>query len=215
MPAGKHDLLVVAAACAIALAAGPATEPDQSDLDYLLSQSKNAATQPADAAPATQPASPFGSAQADEARAGTMLLSNGEKIYGLIAHTARKPVRIWVAEQSEFKDVPFALIRSFEAKVIWERDEQEWHFKESGSDIKEYSGKTYPARMTEYVVTLEDGTSITGGVVEPLYLSTRDGPVTFALHKRDKGEVGQSLDQVVYVKRVDFTDGSATTQPAK
>jgi hypothetical protein len=216
MPVGKYPLAFAALTIWL-LAAGPATQPSQSDLDFLLSQPNAAATQPAggDAGATTRPASPFDSQATDGAREGTMLMSNGEKIHGLIAHTQRKPVRIWVAEEGEYKDVAFASIRSIQAKVVWERDEKEWHFKESGSDVKEYSGKTYPARATEYVVTLDDGTAIAGGVVEPLYLLTSDGPVTFALHKRDKGEVGQTLDQLVYVKQVDFAEGSAATQPAK
>ena len=139
-----------------------------------------------------------------------MVLSNGEKIHGLIAHTARKPVRIWVEEEKEYKDVPFALVQSIDAKVVWERQEKEWHFKESGSDIKEYSGKEYPAREMQYQVTLKSGKTITGGVVEPLYLIMPDGNVTYVLHKRDKGELGQSLDELVYVKHVEFDDSAAT-----
>jgi hypothetical protein len=216
MPVGRYQL-AYAGLTVWLLGAGPATQPAQSDLDFLLSQSNAAATQPVDngAGPTTRPISPFDAQATDGAREGTMLLSDGKKIHGLIAHTQRKPVRIWVAEQGEYTDVPFSSIRSIQAKVVWERDEKEWHFKESGSDVKEYSGKTYPARATDYVVTLDDGTSIAGGVVEPLYLLTSDGPVTFALHKRDKGEVGQSLDQLVYVKRVDFADANAATQPAR
>jgi hypothetical protein len=216
MPAGKYPLACAALTIWL-LGAGPATQPGQSDLDFLLSQSKAAATQPADGdvGPTTHPVSPFNSDLTDGAREGTILLSDGKKIHGLIAHTQRKPVRIWIAEASEYKDVPFASIRSIQAKVVWERDEKEWHFKESGSDVKEYSGKTYPARATEYVVTLDDGTTVSGGVVEPLYLLSGDGPVTFALHKRDKGETGQTLDQLVYVKQVDFAGGSPATQPAK
>jgi hypothetical protein len=88
--------------------------------------------------------------------------------------------------------------------VLWERDEKEWHFKESGSDIKEFNGKTYPNRETQYTFTLLNGQTLSGGVVEPLYLQTPDGPVLFALHKRDKGEVGQTLKQLVYVKSAEF-----------
>jgi predicted secreted acid phosphatase len=142
-----------------------------------------------------------------------MLLSNGEKIYGMMSHTQRKPVRIWVEEQKQYKDIPFALIRSIDAQVIWERQEKEWHFKESGSDIKEYSGKEYPARDTQYQITLKNRKVITGAVDEPIYLATKDGNVTFILHKRDKGELGQTLDELVYVKHVEFDDAVPATQP--
>jgi len=209
-------LLAATTAAAATQADNSTTQPAQSDLDFLLSQSRGApATQPGNQAdaPASQPASPFDSTRPEGARQGMMLLSNGEKIHGLLAHTARKPMRIWVEEQKAYRDVPFALVQSIDAQVVWERQEKEWHFKESGSDIKEYSGKTYPARDTEYQITLKNGKTITGAVVEPLYLVMRDGSVTYALHKRDKGDLGQSLDELVYVKHVEFDDAPATTQP--
>jgi hypothetical protein len=189
----------------------PSTQPAQSDLDFLLSKSSDIATQPA-ASPATNPSSPLQLAVADGARQGTMILSSGEKITGGFAHTLRKPLRIWVEADKEFKDVPFASVQSIDAKVMWERLEAEWNFKESGSDVKVYSGKSYPAREMQYQITLKNGKTITGGVVEPLYLITPEGSVTYALHKRDKGELGQSLDQLVYVKHAEFED-APTTQP--
>jgi hypothetical protein len=190
----------------------PATQPSQSDLDFLLSKSSDVATQPTDV-PTTEPSSPLQSAVNADARQGTILLSNGEKITGKIAHTQRKPFRIWVEADKEFKDVPFASIQSIDAIVIWEKLEAEWNFKESGSDIKVYSGKTYPARETQYQFTLKKGKTLTGGVVEPLYVATPDGSVTYALHKRDKGDLGQTLDQLTYVKHVEFTDDPPATQP--
>ena len=59
------------------------------------------------------------------------------------------------------------MIRSIDAQVIWEREEKEWHFKESGSDIKEFTGKSYPCRETSYTLTLVNGQTLTGGIVEP------------------------------------------------
>jgi hypothetical protein len=71
--------------------------------------------------------------------------------------------------------------------------------------VKVYSGRTYPARETAYTFTLTDGTVITGGSVAPLYVTTDDGKTrTLVLHKRDKGDVGQTLKQLVYVARVEL-----------
>src|SRR5690606_20539020 len=130
-----------------------------------------AATRPATApAAATRPAtSPFGEAPArnPEARRGVIVLSNGERVKGMISTTREKPLRIWDPKAREYRDVAWAMVRSLEARVLWERDEREWRFKESGSDVKVYTGRTYPARETEYAVTLTDGSVITGGVVAP------------------------------------------------
>jgi len=206
--------MIVCVVAAIVRAENATTQPAQSDLDFLLSKSPVIATQPT-TAPATEPASPLHSGATADARLGTIVLSDGNKLHGKIAHTQRKPIRIWVEADKEYKDLQFAAIRMIDAKVVWERIEKEWNFKESGSDVKVYSGKTYPAREMQYEITLNNGKTITGGVSEPLYLLTPDGSVTYVLHKRDKGELGQSLDELVYVKHVEFGEETSATQPRK
>ncbi len=134
-----------------------------------------------------------------------MLLSDGTTIKGKIATTTDKPIRIWVEKEKDYEDVPFDQIASAQGKVLWERDEKEWNFKETGSDIKVYSGRTYPARQMQYAFTLTDGTIIEGDVVAPLYFTASDGKTkTYVLYKRDKGEIGQGLKDRVYVKSVTF-----------
>lgn len=179
----------------------PATAPSGSDttLDWLMKQSP-AATQPA----TSQPVSPF-KKESDGSRTGVIVMNDGQIIHGQIATTPEKPVRVWVETEKDYEDIPFALIQSIQAKVIWERDEKEWHFKASGSDLKEYSGKTYPARETEYTFTLTNGQTIAGPVVCPLYVTTDQGAKTYVLYKRDKGLTGQSLKDLKYVKSVNFS----------
>ncbi|HWE93509.1 MAG TPA: hypothetical protein VG269_05990 [Tepidisphaeraceae bacterium] len=192
----------------VAFAAGPtapATKPAaDADVDWILGQGKAAAPSKPDAGPASRPSSPFAGKKDDNVRFGTITLSNGEKISGKLAHTADKPFRVWVESEGEYHDIPYKLIQSVEAKVLSEHDEKEWHFKESGSDVKEFTGKSYPVRETQYTLTLLNGQTLTGGIVEPLYLETREGQSTFSLLKRDKGAVGQDMKKLVYVKRVDF-----------
>ncbi len=126
--------------------AGQTTQPAPKDdtIDWLMSK---ATTAPAVTTPTSKPASPFGvRPRHPEARMGTIILSNKERIHAELSTTREKPIRVWDEQAKEYHDVPFALIKSLEAQILWERDEKEWHFKESGSDVKEYSGKTYPAR---------------------------------------------------------------------
>jgi hypothetical protein len=184
--------------CAWAYGAGDDT------VDWLLS--KHATTAPATrpGQPTTSATSPFTPDPQRPVRRATLLLSDGEKIRAAIATTRDKPIRVWIEQDKEYRDVPFDLIQSMQASVLWERDEKEWAFKESGSDIKVYSGKTYPARELQYTLTLLNGQTITGGVVAPIYVPTREGDKVYVLHKRQKGEVGQTLGQLVYVKSVQF-----------
>jgi len=185
-----------------ATAAGPATRDAADD---ILGLSTPATPRPAAAEPATRPSVFKPPADDGETRPGTVTLSDGTVVSGKIATTAERPIRIWVAQEKQYEDVALSQVASAEAQVTWERDEPEWNFKDSGSDIKVYSGKTYPARETTYKVTLTDGTVLTGGVVAPLYVTADDGKSrTLVLHKRDKGPVGQTLAKLVYVKRVEL-----------
>jgi hypothetical protein len=195
-------------------------------VDWLLSQSAAPAATSANlpgsaspAAPSTDPASPLTDAGAasqpsmplqsrsadhEDARTGTLTLSDGAKITGAMTTTPDQPVRIFDPAKGIYRDIPFDLIKSMEAQVDWERDEKVWDFAENGSDIKVYSGKTYPARETSYLVTLINGQTITGAVACPLYVQLPAGQRLFVLHKRDKGDVGQTLTDLVYVKSVEL-----------
>lgn len=179
-----------------------AAEPKPADdFDWLLNQATTApATRPS--APATRPAG-FAPRKNPEARQGKIHLSSGKVVAGPLATTREKPLRVWDDKDKEYRDIPLALIQSMEAKILWEREEKEWHFKETGSDLKEYSGKTYPARELQYVVKLINGQTLTGGIVAPLYLGDQD-PQLYVLNKRQKGELGQRLKDLVYIKRVEL-----------
>jgi hypothetical protein len=201
------------------ISAPPATKPADPSMDSILGLSKKPAAdaKPDSAAAAPQPGKTPLKDQAadDQSRAGEITFSDGTMVKGKIATTADKPVRIWVEKEKNYEDVPFDQIDKAEAEVLWERDEKEWNFKETGSDIKVYSGRTYPARQTQYTFTLTDGTVIKGDVVAPLYVTTEDGKTkTYVLYKRDKGEIGQTLKDRPYVKSVSFGKEAATTKPA-
>ena len=200
----NRPALILTLFAAAAAAAGPATHPaTQPDATAdILGLSTPATAKPPAAAP---PTSPVFKPPADdgETRDGTVTLSDGTTVTGRIATTAEKPVRLWVESEKQYEDVALSQITTVESKLVWERDEPEWNFKASGSDVKVYSGKTYPARQTQYTLTLTDGTTLTGDTAAPLYVTTPDGKQrTLVLHKRDKGAVGATLKQLVYVTKV-------------
>lgn len=192
-------IFVLACGC---VAAEPATRPTGDEMiDWLAGQ---ATTSPA-TAPATQPAtSPFTSRQNPDARRGTITLSSGERITGEISTTPEKPLRLWDEAAKMYRDLPLAGVASMKAEIVWERDEAEWHFIESGSDVKEFTGKTYPARETRYAVTMQDGRAFVGGIVAPIYVTTDAGSWNFVLHKRDKGEPGQKLAELIYIAKIEM-----------
>ncbi len=219
----RAHLLLIACATPLLWAAGPVTRPTteavtrpvDDTVDWLMQQATPAASGVIDK-PISKPAPPFEKESEKEVfgiRHGIIVTSDGEKMTGQLSTTLDKPLRIWDEKEAQYHDVAFSRVQSIESKVLWERDEKEWHFRASGSDIKEYSGKTYPARELEYTVALSNGRQYVGGISSPIYLDTPSGVKTFILHKRDKGEVGQALKDLVYVKRVEL--GDATSQPTR
>ncbi len=197
-----------ATAPAIAPTTAPATAPSDAPagaadatMDWLFDQSAPA-SKPA-AALATAPTTQLAEAQPGW-RDAVLTLSDGTILRGRVASTAGKPLRLWDESIKDYHDVPLALIKKIAARVLWERMEDQWHFTDSGSDRKEYSGKQYPARMTEYIVTLQNGQKIQGQIVAPLYFENDALQKTFALHKRDKGALGQTLERLIYVRAVEF-----------
>ncbi len=204
----KYKFIALMAAAVFAsqtVADPPATQPADPAMDFFLNNAKPA-TQPTAEVPATQPG---GDALVNQnapidARPATIMLSDGKTLKGNAATTTDKPIRVWDETIKDYRDIPFGLIASAKANVLWERDEKEWQFKESGSDVKVYSGKTYPARETQYTFTLANGDKITGDVAAPIYMDTGKATRTFVLHKRDKGEPGQTLKDLLYVKQIEF-----------
>jgi hypothetical protein len=181
-----------------------ATQPADPTLDWLLEQASagsSATTQPT-SAPTTQPASPFQDRPQAGERAGTVELSDGRVLKGVVRTTPGKPIRVWSEARKEYLDLSIDSIAKLEAVVLWERDEPEWRFKESGHDEKVYTGKTYPARETAYKVTLTTGDVVEGGIVAPLYVKADGKTTQHVLNKRSKGEVGKTLAELVYVRAV-------------
>jgi hypothetical protein len=188
-------------------AAEPATQPADPTMNWLLSTATTAPTTQSDDDLTTRPSVLVSPDSAlEKSRPGELTLSDGTIIKGRLSTTLRQPLHIWIEEQKKFIDVPFAQVKSIEAIVIWERQEKQWDFAESGRDTKIYSGKTYPNRQTNYAVTLTDGTTVSGAVAAPIYLDDDAGRHIYILHKRDKGELGQALSDLVYVKTVQLSD---------
>jgi hypothetical protein len=194
------------------IAADPATAPtttgSSSDMlmDWLTSRGPTTvptgapATKPA----TTQAANPFLAELSKEGANGVITLSDGRRISGYITTTAEQPLRVWDEPNKQNHDLPLMTILTLKAKVVSEGEEAEWNFEKGGSDVKIYTGKSYPTRETQYEVTLTNGQSVTGAIAAPLYIKTAKGNELFILHTKDKGKVGQTVDELVYVKSVEF-----------
>jgi hypothetical protein len=164
---------------------------------------------------------PFGPAPAeresrrDDAVPGCIELSDGSIHAGLIYLTRDKRLKIYDEKIERQREIPLRVVKQIDCKVKKEWMEREWKYKETTSDEKMYTGRSYPAREYLHTITLRDGRTIAGPLAEIVYLQPRQDDSKqagehrsepkvekFLLQKRSKGEMGQELKSLVYVKRI-------------
>lgn len=161
---------------------------------------------------------PFGASthQPQDAIFGYAELSDGTVLVGKIYLTRDKRLKIYDDQLQRQREVPLRAIRQIESTVKKEWMEKEWRFKEAALDEKVYTGRQYPSREYVHSITLQDGRTITGPLSEIVYVEpiadspgARPGQAAarrLLLSKRDKGEVGQSLQSLTYVRLIKLGD---------
>ena len=161
---------------------------------------------------------PFGqspSSEREDALPGYVELSNGEIHNGMIYLTRDKRLQIYDEKLERQREIPLRVVKKVECTIKKEWVEKEWRFRENANDEKVYTGRSYPTRIYLHTITLKNGRTITGSLsaivyVQPLQDSSaesgeRRGPVEperFLLNKRNKGEMGETLKSLIYVKRI-------------
>ena len=164
--------------------------------------------------PATQPAAsaeqsgvdPFRPAtgfRRNDAVPGVLQLSDGRLVAGGIYTTREKPLLLFVEAEKRWRRIPLLTVLSISAVVVEEKIVLRWRWKAMGEPERVYTGKKYPTRRLKWTFHLIDDTTLTGTIKgQPLWMESegrRRGP--FILHERSKGKDGQSLKDLVYVKR--------------
>ncbi len=174
--------------------AQPATSPAQPAQSQGAARENTPATQPL--APATQPAA------REDALPGALELSDGKIIGGYLYTTEGKDWELYVEQDKVIRRIPFLAVLSIAAKVEEEKMELEWRWKEMGTPEKVYTGRSYPTRRTTWIFKLIDGATVTGTIKgQPLWIDSGGktlGPLV--LGERSKGEMGQKLGDLIYVK---------------
>ncbi len=140
-------------------------------------------------------------AEPDPDRA-VVTLSDGGRHEGTLAFTGgRKPSFFDVAKQKRFELDPAEIVR-VAVSVEEEKLQQGWMFLEESRHDKVKLPYTYPLRKLLTAVTLASGETLEGHVTAVFYLETESDERRFFLMTDQKGEKGQSLEDLVYVKEV-------------
>jgi hypothetical protein len=129
-------------------------------------------------------------------------MSNGERAEGALAFTGgRKPSFFDVAKQKRFDLDPAEIVR-VSVSVEEEKLAQGWMFLEESRHDKVKLPYTYPLRKLVTEVTLTSGETLKGHVTAVFYLETEESQKRFFLLYDQKGEKGQKLEDLVYLKEL-------------
>jgi len=157
------------------------------------------------------PVSPFGRRTRERADAveGTLSTSDGKTYEGKLYLTRDKKLEVFDLDRKKWYKLKLKEIASLRFEIESEIEEKEWRWKEGGSDVKVYTGRSYFDRKYIVNVKLSSGESLRGHVRgAPIYVKGEGGKaVRFMLRKDQRGEWGQKPDQIVYVKEIVFGPG--------
>lgn len=194
---------------ALATAAVAATTKPAGNMGLWLGETAGANSQPAmrQTTRRGRGVNPFGTDGASRAEAvpGVVELSDGRRLAGQLSTTVEKPWLVWVAAEKRWRRVPLIALLGLRAVVVDEKMELAWRWKAMGEPERVYTGRKYPTRRYGWRFHLIDDSYITGSVKgQPLWVRTADGRRAgpFVLHERAKGGSGQTLKDLLYVKRV-------------
>ena len=153
----------------------------------------------------------------DDFRPGWLALSDKAVHEGAIRTTRGKPLTVFDRKEKKYRRIEWKDVARIDVAI--ERDvlEQDWRWKESGSDVKVYTDLWYAWYKHITTVTLKDGTSCAGDLAAPIYVKKpgQDDKLSLILHKRDKGEKAPK-DEVkppIYIVKIILTDIEGAEKP--
>ncbi len=140
---------------------------------------------------------------AQDADLAVVTLSSGERHDGAFSLTEGRRLEIFDAGKSRRIRIESSEIARLSTTVEEEKMEQAWMFKEESDHTKIKLPWKYPLRRLVTEVTLVSGDTIKGRVVGCVfYLEKEDERKRFILTADQKGEKGQTLEDLVYVKEI-------------
>ncbi len=141
----------------------------------------------------------------------TVELSDGTRTEGRVQITD-DALMVQDAAEGRRYTVRAAEIVRLDTVVERQSMEEKYIFPESGRDDKVYTGDRYPVREYLTRITFHDGRQLEGHIVpKTLYLESGGKQQRYVLRHKAEGEVGQKLDDLVYVRSVALkAQGSGT-----
>jgi len=194
-------------ACAAEKAAKPG---DASDIEKEAEAQEKAANEP------ESPLQAAAKGRHDD-RPGWVQLSDMKVLVGSIYTGLGKPLVIFDQDAKKYERVQWDDIATIEVSIAENTLEQDWRWKEGGSDQKLYTNLYYIWHKYQTSITMKDGNAIAGDVAAPLWVAPKEEGKTcrVTLHKRSKGEKAKrgAIKEPIYPQRIVFTDVEGADPP--
>ncbi|MHC4547617.1 MAG: hypothetical protein ACYTEZ_02480 [Planctomycetota bacterium] len=154
---------------------------------------------------------------APHGRPGEIELSDGRVVRGRVRFTRDAVLRLHVAGERRTHRIDPADLAALEMVVASEAMERPYTFKNPGDPTKTYGEGLYPLRNLTCRLVRRDGRALAGALISTLVYVTpagSDDEERFKLVRQQRGAVGESLDDLVYVRAVRWDAGTEAFEPA-
>lgn len=142
---------------------------------------------------------------------GELVRSDGTVHRGGILLTREKRLELYCDAEKKWHKLKLKDLAVIKWTVEFEREEREWRWKESGSDVKVYTGRKKIDRRYKTAVTRKDGTKVEGhirGTV--IYVQPKEGQKKrFFIYWNHPSDFDQKPEDLVYVEEVRFGEEHA------
>ena len=137
----------------------------------------------------------------------TVTLSDGTVLAGRV-HLPGGTLVLHHEGQARRYSVRVAEIKALETTIERQSMEAKWIFRESGLDDKVYTGESQPVRRYLTRITFQDGRSLEGRIMpKTLYVESGGVRRKLVLRAKQEGKVGQALQDLGYVRSIEFAAG--------
>ncbi len=143
-------------------------------------------------------------------RPATVTFSDGTALSGQARIMGTRPLTLVPLGEKRQRLILDENILVIEHAVEKASLEKPWTFKEAGKPEKVYFDGEYPLLNFLTTVRLVEGTALTGHLVSAIYLlDTGAATEKVFLPRQIKGELGQGIEEIMYVSRLQFSEQKA------
>ncbi len=166
-----------------------------------------------------EPPNPFGAPELKRSDAvpGKLVRSDAKVHRGGIFLTRDKRLELYCDSEKKWHNLKLKDIKSIKWEIEFEKQEREWRWKQSGSDVKVYTGREKVDRRYKAVVVKNDCTKIEGhlrGTV--VYVQPAKGKrQKFFVYWNHPGDFDQKPEDLIYTSEIHFGDEHAREPKAE